>query len=126
MTEYRTKPLENALLRAELQIACDAFREADLKEVQVSFGWDSKLPIEEMWQEQSVPIDNVVAVIDESERLGISQVGKSDIFVEAPDFRFTLCHEGDVHVKGSSGLVEQFVRRWEALGYAPYQVRQRA
>jgi hypothetical protein len=101
-------------------------RDAELKEVLVSFGWDSNLPIEEMWQEQSVSIDNVIATIDESERSGISQVGKSDIFIESPGFLFTLCHEGDVHVKGSSVLVEQFARRWEALGYAPYQVRQRA
>jgi len=125
VTEYRTKPLENALLFAELQAACDAMREADLKEISVSFGWDSNLRIEEMWQERSVSIDEVIAVVEESVRSGISQVGKSDIFVESPGFLLTLCHEGDVHVKGSSVLVEQFARRWEALGYAPYQVRQR-
>ena len=126
MTEYRTNLLDNALLFRELQAACDAMRAADLKEVSVSFGWDSDLPIEEMWQKRSVSIDEVIAVVDNSVRSGISQIGKSDIFVESTGFLFTLCHEGDVHVKGSSVLVEQFARRWEELGYAPYQVRQRA
>jgi hypothetical protein len=126
VTEYRTKPLDNALLRAELQFVCDAFRNAELKDVAVSFGWDSNLPIERMWQEQFVSIDEVVATIEASERSGISQIGKSDIFVESPGFLFMLCHEGDVHVKGSSVLVERFARRWQALDYAPYRVHQGA
>jgi hypothetical protein len=78
-----------------------------------------------MWNEQSVSIGEVTAFVAEAERSGIAQVGKSDIFVGSSGFLFTLCHEGDLHVKGSSGLVEQMAHRWEALGYAPYQVRQR-
>jgi hypothetical protein len=126
VTEYRTKLLENALLRAELETACGTLRSAGVSEVEVSFGWDSNLPIEEMWKERSVSIDGVAAFVSEAERSGIAQIGKSDIFLESTGFRFTLCHEGDVHVIGSSALVEQFARRWEALGYAPYPVRQRA
>jgi hypothetical protein len=126
VTEYRTKPLERALLRAELQFACDVLSESKVNEVMVSFGWDSNLRVEEMWQERSVAVGEVTAAVDASEGSGISQVGRSDIFVKSAGLLFTLCHEGDIHVKGDSVVVEQFVRRWEALGYVPYQVRQRA
>jgi hypothetical protein len=126
MTEYRTKPLESVLLRAELETACCALRDAGLCDVEVGFGWDSDLPIEEMWEGRSVSIDGVVSFVTEAERSGIAQIGKSDIFLELTDFVFTLCHEGDLHVQGSSVLVEQFFRRWEALGYMPHPARQRA
>ena len=126
MAQYRTRVLENALLLEELQAACDALRDAGLEEVAIAFGWDSNLPIEQMWQEHCVPIGEVMAFVAEAERSGISEVGASDIFVESPGFLLTLCHEGDVHVEGSSALVEQLARSWELRGYAPYEVRQPA
>ena len=86
MTEYRIKSIESSLLRAELAAACEALRQAEVKAASVSFGWDSNLPIEEMWKERSVPIDEVIAFIAESERSGVSQLGKSDVFVETPGF----------------------------------------
>ena len=123
MTEYRTKPMECPLLRVELAAVCEAMRAAGAAEALVSFGWDSNLSNEEMWKVQSVPVDDVMAFVAESERCGVSRLGASDIFIESSEFLFTLCHEGDVHVRGGSPLVEQFARRWESLGYAPYPVR---
>jgi hypothetical protein len=121
--EHRTKQIERPLLLAELAVACEGLTEADVTEVLVSFGWDSSLPIGEMWKDQVVPTQEVVAFVERSERSGISVVGKSDIFVASEGFLFTLCHEGDAHVAGSSQLAEQLVQRWQLLGYEPYAIQ---
>jgi hypothetical protein len=123
MHEYRTKPIDRSLLLEELAAVCEALSIANVSHVAVSFGWDSNLPTNAMWKDQTVPVNDLISFIAKSEMSGVVQIGKADIFIEAPDFLFTLCHESDAHVRGSSDLVQQFVRRWEALGYSPYKVQ---
>lgn len=126
MAEYRTKPIERSLLFAELGALCEALSGAGITEAAVSFGWDSNLAIDEMWKDQIVLVQDVYSFVVNAEALGVVMVGTADIFIEAPDFLFTLCHEGDVHVKGNSTLSRQFVHRWEALDYAPFEVQEPA
>jgi hypothetical protein len=121
--EHRTKQIERHLLLAELAAACEGLDEADVVEVLVSFGWDNNLPIAEMWKDQVVPTREVIAFVERSERSGISVVGESDIFVASEGFLFTLCHEGDAHVAGSSQLVDRLIQRWRSLGYEPYPIQ---
>ena len=122
MPEFRTQPLERGPLLAELAAVCEALGQAGLSQASVSFGWDSSLPIGEMWKDQLVPLQAIASVVTNSEANGISRIGKSDVFVESPGFLLTLCHEGDLHVAGESPLVQAVVRRWHALGYAPYEL----
>lgn len=122
--QYRTKPIDRLLLSAELTAVSEALRVADVHEVAVSFGWESNLAIDVMWKNEIVSVDHLPSFIANSEVSGIVEIGKSDIFVEAPGLLFTLCHEGDAHMEGDSEIIEQFARRWAALGYAPYEVPQ--
>jgi hypothetical protein len=126
MIEYRTKPLSSDVLLGELGFVCGELGRHGFAELLVSFGWDSNLPIDEMWKEQAVPSEGVVAYVQKSEHAGIVQIGNADIFVEAEAFRFTLCHEGDAHVSGAMPLASELVQRWAQLGYEPYAVEQDA
>lgn len=124
MYEYRTKPIDRSLLLAELAAVCDALSLVHVVDISISFGWSSALPVNAMWKDQTVPVKELLSFVTKSEMSGVVQVGKADIFIEAPELLFALGHEGDVQVKGHSDLVQQFARRWEALGYSPYEVRQ--
>jgi hypothetical protein len=126
MHEYRTKPIDRSLLLAELAAVRDALSLVHVVDVSISFGWDSNLPINAMWKDQTVPVKDLLSFVMKSEISGVVQVGEADIFIEAPEFLFSLSHESDAQVKGRSDLVQQFARRWEALGYSPYEVQQRA
>jgi hypothetical protein len=123
MPEYRTKPIDRSALLAELAAVSEALSLANVVDVSISFGWDSNLPINAMWKDQTVPVKELLSFVTKSEMSGVAQVGKADIYIEAPEFEFALGHEGDAHVKGCSDLVQKFARRWEALGYSPYEVQ---
>jgi hypothetical protein len=123
MSEYRTKPIDRLSLLAELQFVCEKLATAGFSEVTVSLGWGSKMPIGDMWQDQAVAVGDVAKVVANSEESGISSIGKSDILVGVPRFRLTLCHDGDVHAEGDSPLVGELNRRWQSLGYEPYEVK---
>ena len=73
-----------------------------------------------------VPVKDLLSFITSSETSGVIQVGKADIFIDAPEFVFTLGHESDVQVNGGSNMVQEFARRWETLGYSPREVQPRA
>jgi hypothetical protein len=122
--EYRTKPISRLQLLAELAAACEAFSLKGLSGVEISFGWDSNLPLDDMWKSSTVLVGDVLSFVGESEKSGVVEIGKGDVFIEVPEFMLTLCHESDAHVSGDSDLVEKFFRRWEASGYDPYEVRE--
>lgn len=54
--ERRTKPINRSLLLAELAVACENLKKAGVREALVSFGWDSNLPVTEMWKGQTVSV----------------------------------------------------------------------
>jgi len=122
MTEYRTKPLNRQSLLDELTFVSSKLKQAGIGEVQVSFGWDCNIPIDDMWQDHGVRTDEILEFIRQAEQAGIVDVGRADIFVESQDFCLILCHEGDAHVAGTADLVHELVERWRRLGYAPYGV----
>jgi hypothetical protein len=124
--EYYTRPLDRSVLLTELAAVCDALSLVNVVDVSVSFGWNSNLPIDQMWKDKIVPVKDVLSFITSSETSGVIQVGKADIFIDAPEFVFTLGHEGDAEVKGGSNMVQEFARRWETLGYSPKEVQPRA
>ncbi|ANA32278.1 hypothetical protein [Ralstonia mannitolilytica] len=122
MIENRTKRLNRALLLQELEFVMAKLAAAGVAEVQLSFGWDCNLDIDDMWQEQSVRVDALLGCIMQAEQSGIVEVGRGDIFVKSPDFELTLCHEADAHVRGAGDLVRETIVRWQQLGYEPYEV----
>lgn len=126
MHEYYTRPLDRSLLLAELAAVCDALSLTSVVDVSVSFGWNSNLPIDQMWKDKIVPVKDLLSFITSSETSGVIQVGKADIFIDAPEFVFTLGHESDAQVNGGSNMVQEFARRWETLGYSPREVQPRA
>jgi len=123
MVEYRTKPINRSLPFAELEAVCELLSREGIDKVSVSFGWDSNLSFDEMWKDQTVAVKDIYAFVANSESSGIAQIGKADIFVECPGLLLTLCHEGDIHVKGSSTLVQRLALRWETLDYVPHEMR---
>ncbi|WP_124664136.1 hypothetical protein [Burkholderia sp. Bp8998] len=112
------------MLLDELACVSSKLTQAGIREAQVSFGWDCNLPIDEMWQDHSVKVDEILEFVCQAERTGVVEIGRGDIFVESQDFRLTLCHEGDAHVAGAADLVRETVERWEQLDYEPYEVKQ--
>jgi hypothetical protein len=124
MPEYRTKPLNRQSLLNELAFVSNKLMQTGIDEVQVSFGWDSNLPIDDMWQEHGVKVDKILEFVRQAEETGIVEVGRGDIFVKTQDFSFTLCREADAHVEGTADLVGEMVERWGQFHYQPYGLKQ--
>jgi hypothetical protein len=125
MTEYVTQPLSRECLLNELAFVCSRLTHAGIAEVQMTFGWDCNLAIDDMWQDHTVSVGGMLEFVHRAEQDGIVEVGKGDIFVHAQDFSFMLCHEGDAHVEGEGELVSEVLERWTQLDYRPCEVKPR-
>lgn len=126
MTEHITKQLNRQSLLDELAFVSSELARAGIQEAQVSFGWDCNLPFDELWQDQSVRVDEILAFVRRAEQAGTVEVGKGDIFVKTQGFCLTLCHESDAHVDGTAALVGEIVERWQRLNYQPYEAKPQA
>jgi hypothetical protein len=120
MIEYRTKPLSRKQLFDELAYVIRALRDIGSTECKLMFGWDSNLPVDDMWKDMVIPIENIVSYLAQSEGQGTITVGRSDVIVNDSNLEFVLCHESDVHVSGNSDLVATLLERWASCDYAPY------
>jgi hypothetical protein len=123
MTEYRTKPLSREQLFEELVYVVRALRDLGSTECNVMFGWDSHLPIDNMWKDRTTRIEDIVNYLVQSENQGTIAIGRSDVFIQASNFEFVLCHESDIHVNGDSDLVPHCLERWTSCGYEPYGLK---
>lgn len=122
MIEYRTPPLSRELMLAELTEICAKLVASGVERAAVSFGWDSNLDIDDMWVDVEVSLTALLEYLANAESAGTIEVGKADIFIKTEDIEFTLCHESDLHVTGTSPLVAETRSRWSNLGYEPYPV----
>lgn len=125
MIEHRTHPLSRELMLAELTEICAKLVAVGVEQATVSFGWDSNLDIDDMWQDVEVLLTALPEYLVNAERAGTIEIGKADIFIKTEDIEFTLCHESDLHVTGTSPLVAETRSRWSNLGYEPYPVEPR-
>lgn len=110
---------------AELTEICAKLVAVGVERATVSFGWDSNLDIDDMWVEVEVLMTALPEYLANAERAGTIEVGRADIFIKIGDIEFTLCHESDLHVTGTSPLVAETLGRWSNLGYEPYSVEPR-
>lgn len=122
MVEYRTQPVEPAVLLEELSSFCQAAAAKGTRSAILMFGWDSNLGIDEMWQDIPLSLADIVNYVRAAEQAGTITVGKSDIFVMADGLEIILCHEGDLHIEGDNAVVQPFLKRWESKGFMPYEV----
>src|SRR5262245_60616798 len=113
--KYYTRLLERSSILAELGFACTRLMQAGVNEVEFMFGWGCELPDDQLWQRQTVRTETVQALVLEAERDEKLILGDGDVFVESADFKLLLCHESDIHVEGSSPLVQEVVERWRRL-----------
>lgn len=122
MVKYRTQPVEPSVLFEELSSFCQAAAAKGMEPAILMFGWDSNLPIDKMWQDIPLPLEDIIDYVKAAERAGTITVGKSDIFVKAGGLTITLCHEGDLHIEAEHASAQPFLERWESKGFMPYQV----
>ena len=125
MIDHRTHPLSRELMLAELNEICANLVAIGVESATVSFGWDSNLDIDDMWKDVDVLLTALPEYLANAEREGTIEVGKADIFIKTEDIEFTLCHESDLHVTGTSPLVAETLGRWSNLGDEPYFVEPR-
>lgn len=91
------------------------------RRVDVMYGFDCKLPTDQLWQVQEVETSGLDGHIERSIRDGIFLPGLSDIHIEdlETSFGFKLCHESDLHFESTQPwMVEQVVACWRAQGFA--------
>lgn len=117
MIEHRTHPLSHELMLAELIEICAKLVVSGVELAAVSFGWDSNLDIDDMWVDVEVSLTGLPEYLSNAERAGTIEIGKADIFIKTEDIWFTLCHESDLHITGTSPLVAETRSRWSNLGY---------
>ncbi|MDP3272024.1 hypothetical protein [Limnobacter sp.] len=125
MIEHRTHTLSRELMLAELTEICAKLVASGMERAAVSFGWDSNLDIDDMWVDVEVSLTALPEYLANAESAGTIEVGKTDIFIKIEDIEFTLCHESDLHITGTSPLVAETRSRWSNLGYEPYPVEPR-
>lgn len=121
MVEYRTQPIESSMLLEELSSFCQVSAANGTGPAILMFGWDSNLPIDEMWQDIPLPVEDIVDYVRAAEQAGTITVGKSGIFVKADGLEITLCHEGDLHIEAEVAAAQPFLARWESKGFMPYE-----
>lgn len=122
MAEYRTQPIEPAMLLEELSCFCQAAAAKGTESAMIMFGWDSNLRIDDMWHDIPLPVEDIVDHVRAAEQAGTITVGKSDLVVKADGLEITLCHEGDLHIEGEDAAAQPFLARWESRGFMPYEV----
>ncbi|RVT47004.1 hypothetical protein [Rubrivivax albus] len=122
MPEFRTRPLHREVLIEELSAFCGIFAEAGITGASLSFGWDSELEIEEMWQPYEAPLKSITERVEQAEQDGIVRIGAADIFIHVGSVQLLLCHEGDLHLTGEGPVVAKLVARWHEQGLEPVQV----
>jgi hypothetical protein len=123
--EHRTHPLSREQMLAEVSELCAKLALAGIERASVSFGWDSNIPIDEMWIDKQVAVSELASYLCKAEVTGAIQIGKSDVFIKSEEIEFVLCHESDLHVRGTHSLVAEIQRRWFNLGYEPYPIETR-
>lgn len=120
--EVRTGPLSESQLEQEIDNLAGLLARKGLRELQVAFGWDCNLSIDEMWQYQPVKSAELSSFISGAEERGILTLGKGDLFCRCENFEFILCHESDIHLESFESRQVEFEERWFNLGYEPYSV----
>jgi len=114
--KYHTRTLDRSELLDELAFVSTRLMEMGVIEVDFMLGWGCLLPIDLMWKGRLVPADDLRTLVTEAERGGKLVIGEGDVWVTLKDFSFLLCHEGDVHVKGTAPLVHELAERWKRIG----------
>jgi hypothetical protein len=87
--------------------------------VRVMYGWACKLPMDDRWKPQTIPLSQLVDFIHESERRGVFIAGNSDLYIyDNPETTyFLLCHEADVHfVTPDRSRLTRVIEAWKARG----------
>lgn len=85
--------------------------------VEVMPGWGSECPPEEQWIPVQVPVASLAGHIQIQARSGAFRLAASDLFVAGRDFKFKICHEGDLHFWSADPVQTERVKDWgKALG----------
>ena len=87
--------------------------------VNVTFGWETKLPMNQLWIPTEIDTSSLGAFIDNAVQKGIFEFGRSDLHIEdrQEELEFRLCHESDIHFESiDKGLIERLITRWRGCG----------
>jgi hypothetical protein len=119
MTGHVSSQIPRQAILDELEAVAHDLLNEGINAVSVSYGWDSNLDIDQMWQPRDVDTSSLLATLLEAEAKGLFTIGSADIFIDTKDLTIQLCHEGDVHIKGESPVAKAALRRWGKSGIFP-------
>jgi hypothetical protein len=114
-----TRPLSVEELKARIPEIQHLLLDWGHDRVRVTFGYGSKLPMDQLWIPTEIDTPSIGEFIDDAARKGIFELGQSDLDIEdrQETFAFKLCHESDIHFESiDRGLVEQVITLWRGRG----------
>ena len=121
--ELRTEPIAPERIAALVPEIVQLLRGWGIDNVTVTYGYECKLPEDELWQPKKMRVEEVEAFINKSVAVGIFRFGECDLHIEDLDrtLEFRLCHESDVHFESvNAALVAQVAAHWHREGLTLY------
>ena len=115
-----TEALTVPQLELEISLICGFFRERELEDLTVMYGWSCKVePEEGLWQYVAVSAGELPSYIQASRDRGIFVLGDSDLHIMARqnDVEFVIGHEADLSFFSNNAAIVNEVRSsWISRG----------
>ena len=125
VTELRSGTLTRPQLQDEVSALVKFLQAKGKLNLLVSYGWDCDLEVEHLYQENLLPLSELLAFLSRSEEAGIFRLGENDLLIESADrsIVFTLCHESDIHMTTKEiGMANEIQSSWASKNYSLYEV----
>jgi hypothetical protein len=121
--EILTYPISRTQLNDELAFMVEYFSNKGIEKCSILFGfaWGMEYYPGNEWNDEEIPISELIDKVHEVEASGIGAVGKDDLFVKVQGLEFRFCNDSDLHIYFSSPNddIEFYYSRWKQLGYQP-------
>lgn len=126
--ELTTSFIKSEQVQKELDTILDLLKKKNIARVTISFGFDCGVDIDELYVENFIATDELMAFLEQSVADDKYTFGSNDLYIKAAeiDAEFLLCHESDVHLYTENAEILDFIKnKWLKENYEVYQRQNR-
>jgi hypothetical protein len=120
-----TGPLTSTQLLDEIPEIVKLLQATGIESLVVEYGHGCKLDADQLWRDIEIPLQDVVAFVQNSIEKGIFAPGESDLLLQDRDgsFECLLCRDSDIHLAAChEALITQATSRWIDKGYGGFRL----
>jgi hypothetical protein len=122
--ELNTGIIKSEQVQNELDTILDLFREKNIVQVTVSFGFGCGVDVDDLYVEIPIATEELKVFLEHSVAEDKYTFGSDDLYIKAEeiDAEFLLCHESDIHLEtGNAEVFEIIKNRWLENDYEVFQ-----